>query len=233
MAIDYSDYMSSMTATTLPSEEEIKSRYLTALEANKAKNEALAVSEKQLIQDEINSLNQKYQSMSNEAYLTTAKTQRQNAENLANMGLSADGGTSQTLKNRSQTQLLNELGTIKRQETTERTEKENKIKEIDASTAAKNAEIEQEASEDLASELKKAKERIYSVALTLLNKKYITKKQFKEMTGLSINSTSISKSKSSLSSPSIKKSSAVNVKTNDMARQGVIAAAKAAALLST
>ena len=233
MAIDYSDYMSSMTATTLPSEEEIKSRYLTALEANKAKNESLAASEKQLIQDEINSLNQKYQPMSNEAYLTTAKTQRQNAENLANMGLSADGGTSQTLKNRSQTQLLNELGTIKRQETNERTEKENKIKEIDASTAAKNAEIEQEASEDLASELKKAKERIYSVALTLLNKKYITKKQFEEMTGLSINSASVSKSKSSSSSPSINQSSAVNVKTNDMARQGVIAAAKAAALLST
>lgn len=231
MAINYSDYMSNMTASTLPSELDIKKRYLTALEENKAKNQALADAEKQTIQGEIDSLNKKYQPASNEAYLTAAKTQRQNAENLANMGLSSDGGTSRTLKDRVGTNLTNKIGTIELQKAEDKTEKENAIREIDTSTAAKNATFEQAASEDLANELKKAKERIYSVALTLLNKKYITKKQFEEMTGVKINAVSSSKSNSSAGS-SLKKVSNFSVEAKDTARQGILAAAKTASLLS-
>ncbi|MEZ4357389.1 MAG: hypothetical protein R2876_01985 [Eubacteriales bacterium] len=227
MAIDYSDYMSSMTASTLPSEEEIKKRYLTAVETNKAKNTAEAEAEKQSIQDEINALSKKYQPLSNEAYLTAAKTNRQNAENLANMGLSAAGGTSQTLKNRLDTELINSIQSINLKKSEEQAEKEKEIKEIDAATAAKNAEYEQEASEDMADELKKAKERIYSIALTLLNKKYITKKQFEEMTGLKITSASAGSSSSSSKKTSSGNTSVSNVNLNDMARQGVLDAVNA------
>lgn len=145
-----------------------------------------------------------YNPLRNEAYANSEMAERSRREAMANMGLSAAGGTSQTLRQRNTNALLNTLGDISRQQQ----DYTNNIElalgklgiqegaEINSSDLQIDAQREQamldqgnweknyglqQSQYDLA-----RSDSTFNKAFDLYSKKLITKKQFESMTGLDI-----------------------------------------------
>jgi hypothetical protein len=94
----------------------INSQYDQSLEAQKQQLQAAYEKGKRDYETQLAQTGQKYQGMRNEAYVNQALAERVRRENMANMGLSGLGGTSQSWQQRNQTGLLNNLGSISRQQ---------------------------------------------------------------------------------------------------------------------
>lgn len=93
----------------------IRDRWDNTTEAQKQKREAQYKQEKANYQRQLDQAGQQYAGMKNQASVSHAMQQRAMRERMANMGMSAAGGTSRTHAQRAANSLSNELGSIKRQ----------------------------------------------------------------------------------------------------------------------
>jgi hypothetical protein len=94
----------------------INSQFDQSLEAQKAQLQAAYEKGKKDLETQLAQSGQQYQGLRNESYVNQALAERVRRENIANMGLAGMGGTSQSWEQRNQTGLLNNLGSISRQQ---------------------------------------------------------------------------------------------------------------------
>ncbi len=184
--------------------KQIEEQYLNDLAAQKARLKAGYDQNAAAYQKQIGNAAAQYQQLKNEAYVNNALAERARRENVANMGLSGGGGTSQTLQQRNTAILLNTLGAASRQQQ-DNTDSvnlalANLAAQYDADVAgaeAKNASARNEAliqqnrwqaDYDMKAKQMQEEERqnIFKQAYNLYLKRLITAAQFKAMTGVSL-----------------------------------------------
>ena len=127
-----------------------------------------------------------YQEMRNEAYTTQAMLERARKENMANMGLSGAGGTSQTYQQRNDISLRNILGSTNRQQQ-DYTDNvnlaiQNLNTQYNADEASLLATTEAARTKDLLAQEETEINRLYDMYLN----RAITAAQFTKMTGISV-----------------------------------------------
>ncbi len=184
--------------------KQIEEQYLNDLAAQKARLKAGYDQNAAAYQKQIGNAAAQYQQLKNEAYVNNALAERARRENVANLGLSGEGGTSQTLQQRNTAILLNTLGAASRQQQ-DNTDSvnlalANLTAQYDADMAgaeAKNAAARNEAliqqnrwqaDYDMKAKQMQEEERqsIFKQAYNLYLKRLITAAQFKAMTGVSL-----------------------------------------------
>ena len=94
----------------------LEKQYKSQLDAQLKKAEAAYTQNANNYRSQLDKAPEAYQAMRNQAYTQNALAEQARKENMANMGLSGAGGTSQTLQQRNQTALLNAVGDISRQQ---------------------------------------------------------------------------------------------------------------------
>ena len=145
-----------------------------------------------------------YNPLRNEAYTNSEMAERSRREAMANMGLSAGGGTSQTLRQRNTNALLNSLGDISRQQQDYTNNIQLALDKLGiqegAERGSSDLQIDSQRNQALLDQgnwekgyglqqsqygLSKS-DSAFNQAFELYSKKLITKKQFESMTGLDI-----------------------------------------------
>jgi len=96
--------------------KQIEEQYEQSLAAQKAQLKTAYERNTSAYQKKLNEAAVQYGQLKNEAYVNNALAERARKENIANMGLSGAGGTSQTLQQRSTAALLDTLGDAARQQ---------------------------------------------------------------------------------------------------------------------
>jgi len=96
--------------------DEITKGYSDQLKAQTTKIDAAYKQNKATYDKQLADAPEKYQGIRNQAYTENAMSEQSRKENMANMGMSGAGGTSQTLQQRNQTSLLNAVGDANRQQ---------------------------------------------------------------------------------------------------------------------
>jgi len=105
-----------MPDETQTSQQTIDEQYAQLLAAQTARlNAERAVGENNL-NNQLAQSDATYQPLRNEAYVNTALAEKTRRENMANMGLSGEGGTSLSLQQRNAGSLLSTLGDISREQ---------------------------------------------------------------------------------------------------------------------
>ncbi len=184
--------------------KQIEEQYAKDLAAQKAHLKAGYDQSSAVYQKQISDAAAQYQQLKNEAYVNSALAERARRENVANMGLSGEGGTSQTLQQRNAAALLEALGDASRQQQ-DYTDNvnlalANLAVKYDADVAgleAKNAsslsdalikQSQWQADYDLKAQKMREDEQqdIFKQAYNLYLKRLITAAQFKAMTGVSL-----------------------------------------------
>ncbi len=94
----------------------IDEQYRKQLEAQQTKLGAAYSQNRAGYEKQLADAPEQYQAMRNQAYTDNAMAEQARKENMANMGMSGAGGTSQTLQQRNQTSLLDTLGATSRQQ---------------------------------------------------------------------------------------------------------------------
>lgn len=184
--------------------KQIEEQYIKELEAQKAQLKAGYDQNAAAYQKQIGDAAAQYQQLKNEAYVNNALAERARRENVANMGLSGEGGTSQTLQQRSTAALLGTLGDVSRQQQ-DYTDNVNLALanlgvqygadvtslEAENASALNEALIKQsqwQADYDL--QMRKMQEdeqqSLFKQAYNLYLKRLITAAQFKAMTGINL-----------------------------------------------
>ena len=138
-----------------------------------------------------------YQQLKNEAYVNNALAERARRENIANMGLSGVGGTSQTLEQRNTGRLLGTLGDASRQQQ-DYTDNVNlalanlgvkhnaDLQSLAADNAAQRSAALTEQARFEAQYNQAQQKNVFDQAYNLYKKKLITAAQFTAMTGISL-----------------------------------------------
>ncbi len=107
--------MSTSTNTT-DWPKKIDDQYAAQLAAQKKQLESNYGQGRQGYGKQMAEAGEQYQGMRNHAYADNAMAEQARKENMANMGMSGAGGTSQTLQQRNQTALLDTVGDANRQQ---------------------------------------------------------------------------------------------------------------------
>ena len=184
--------------------QQIEEQYLKELAAQKAQLKAGYDQNAAAYQKQLGDAAAQYQQLKNDAYVNNALAERARRENVANMGLSGEGGTSQTLQQRHTAMLLGMLGDASRQQQ-DYTDNVNLALinlaskynadmtglEAQNSSALNEALIKQnqwQADYDLEARKMQEDEQqsVFKQAYNLYLKRLITAAQFKAMTGISL-----------------------------------------------
>ncbi len=184
--------------------KQIEEQYAKDLAAQKAQLKAGYDQNSAAYEKQMTEAAAQYQQLKNEAYVNNALAERTRRENVANMGLSGEGGASQTLQQRNAAALLEILGDASRQQQ-DYTDHVNlalanlatkygaDMAGIEAKNAASlsDALIRQnqwQADYDLKAQKMHDDEQqdIFKQAYNLYLKRLITAAQFKAMTGVSL-----------------------------------------------
>lgn len=96
--------------------KQIEEQYEQSLAAQKAQLKAAFDQNSSAYQRKLSEAAAQYGQLKNETYVNNALAERSRRENIANMGLSGGGGTSQTLEQRNTAALLATLGDAARQQ---------------------------------------------------------------------------------------------------------------------
>jgi hypothetical protein len=182
----------------------IEEQYAKELAAQKTQLKAGYDQNASAYQKKISDAAGQYQQLKNEAYVNNALAERARRENVANMGLSGEGGASQTLQQRNTNALLGTLGDSSRQQQ-DYTDNVNlalanlaaqygtDVMGIEAKNASalNEALIKQnqwQANYDLdqQKQLEDEQQSTFKQAYNLYLKRLITAAQFKAMTGISL-----------------------------------------------
>ncbi len=185
-------------------EQQIEEQYRQSLTAQKAQLKAAFDQNTSVYQKKLGDAAVQYGQLKNEAYVNNALAERARRENMANMGLSGAGGTSQTLQQRNTATLLGTLGDAQRQQQ-DYTDNVNlalanlasqygaDVTSLEAQIAAKrnDALIKQsqwQAGYDMDARKMQMDEQqdIFDQAYTLYRKRLITSAQFQAMTGIAL-----------------------------------------------
>lgn len=108
-----------MADTTIPietPEDPIAKQYRLLTEAQTAKNDSDYKVSRDTYQNQLGKSEETYQPLRNEAYVNNALAEKSRKENMANMGMSGEGGTSMSLQQRNTGNLLSTLGDVSRQQ---------------------------------------------------------------------------------------------------------------------
>lgn len=103
------------TGTKTP-KDLIEEQYQNRLKTQQANIEADYTNSKRQYESQLSKADETYQPLRNEAYVNNALAERTRRENMANMGLSGEGGTSLSLQQRNTGNLLSTLGDVSRQQ---------------------------------------------------------------------------------------------------------------------
>ena len=184
--------------------KQIEEQYAKDLAAQKAQLKAGYDQNSAAYEKQMTEAAAQYQQLKNEAYVNNALAERSRRESVANMGLSGEGGASQTLQQRNAASLLETLGDASRQQQdyTDHVNLAlaNLAAQYDADVAgleAKNAsslsdalirQSQWQADFDLKAQKMREDEQkdIFKQAYSLYLKRLITAAQFAAMTGVSL-----------------------------------------------
>ncbi len=184
--------------------KQIEEQYAKDLAAQKAQLKAGYDQNSAAYEKQMTEAAAQYQQLKNEAYVNNALAERTRRENVANMGLSGEGGASQTLQQRNEAALLETLGDASRQQqdytdhvnlalANLATKYDADMAGVEAKNAASlsDALIRQnqwQADYDLQAQKMHEDEQqdIFKQAYNLYLKRLITAAQFKAMTGVSL-----------------------------------------------
>ena len=106
----------SASTNTKAAQKKINEQYAAQLTAQNKQLEANYGQGRQDYGKQIAEAGKQYQGMRNQAYADNAMAEQSRKENMANMGMSGAGGTSQTLQQRNQTAMLDTVGAANRQQ---------------------------------------------------------------------------------------------------------------------
>lgn len=196
--------ISSTAMTPEQAKASLEKQYKSQLEAQLKKAEAAYEQNVSSYQAQLAKAPEAYQALRNQAYTENALAEQSRKENMANMGLSGAGGTSQTLQQRNQTALLKTVGDINRQQQDYTDNINLALANLDTQYSADTFALEQQnqaefnaalmaydqwrSGYDLSAdqfELSKSSS-IFEQAWALLQKKRITKAQFERWTGIKL-----------------------------------------------
>jgi len=185
-------------------EQQIEEQYQQSLTAQKAQLKAAFDQNTSVYQKKLGDAAAQYGRLKNEAYVNNALAERARRENMANMGLSGAGGTSQTLQQRNTAALLGTLGDAQRQQQ-DYTDNVNlalanltaqygaDVTSLEAQNAAKRNEALVKQSQwqaDYDMDARKMQldqqQDTFEQAYTLYRKRLITSAQFQAMTGIAL-----------------------------------------------
>lgn len=175
----------------------IQSQYDKLTQAQMAQLEAQYAQNVAAYQKQLADAPGQYQQLRNEAYVNNALAQRARRENMANMGLSGLGGTSQTLEQRNNARLLGTLGDVSRQQQgfTDNinlaleglgTQYSADIASLSAKNEAERNAAMLEQSRFEAQQEQARQKSVFDQAYALYRKRLITAAQFTAMTGISL-----------------------------------------------
>ncbi len=185
-------------------EQLIEEQYQKLIEAQAAKIGADYDVSKQQYESRLAGAGAAYQPLRNEAYGNNALAERARKENLANMGLSGEGGTSTTIEQRNTQSLLSGLGDISRQQrgyedeitlalaglnTTRAADLSKMRSELESKRAAALLAQKQAEADDTLNRDRLAasqEEDLFSRYYQLYKARMITKKQFEDATGIDL-----------------------------------------------
>lgn len=175
----------------------INDRYDKLAEAQLAQLKAQYAQSVADYQKQLAGASEQYQPLRNEAYVNNALAERARRENVANMGLSGAGGTSQTLQQRNTASLLGTLGDVSRQQQSY-TDNVNlalanlgvqhgaDVASLSANTeAGRNAALLEQSRWEAQYDQARQKS-VFDQALELYKKRLITAAQFTAMTGIAL-----------------------------------------------
>jgi len=184
--------------------KQIEEQYEQSLTAQKAQLKAAFERNTSAYQKKLTEAAAQYGQLKNDAYVNNALAERARKENIANMGLSGTGGTSQTLQQRNTAALLGTLGDAARQQQ-DYTDNVNlalgNLTEqygadettLEASNAAQRSEALIKQSQwqadydmDWRNMLHDEQQDMFAQAYSLYVKRLITAAQFQAMTGIAL-----------------------------------------------
>ena len=194
----------STSTNTKAGKKKIDDQYAAQLAAQKKQLESNYGQDRQGYGKQMAEAGERYQGMRNQAYTDNAMAEQSRKENMANMGMSGAGGTSQTLQQRNQTALLDTVGAANRQQqdytdniklalgnlTTKynadvySAEQQNAADKMGAQTAYGQWQSQYDLSQEQL-ELSK-KNSTFDQAWALLQKGRITKSEFELKTGIKL-----------------------------------------------
>ncbi len=182
-------------------DEQIKKQYQAQLKAQTKQLESGYGQNRQNYGKQMAEAGEQYQTVRNQAHAGNALAEQARRENMANMGMSGAGGTSQTLQQRNQTALLDTVGDANRQQQ----DYTDNIKlalgklttkyEADVFSAQQQTAADELAAKTAADQWQRQfglsqqqydlsqKNSAFDQAWTLYQKRRITKQQFEQMTG--------------------------------------------------
>lgn len=184
--------------------KQIEDQYAKELAAQKAQLKAGYDQSAAAYQKQMADAAGQYQQLKNEAYVNNALAERARQENVANMGLSGEGGSSQTLQQRNTAALLEALGSASRQQQDYTDNVNMALASLAAKYGADAAGIEAKNASSLSDALMKQnqwqadfdlkaqkmredeRQNIFKQAYNLYLKRLITAAQFQAMTGVSL-----------------------------------------------
>ncbi len=184
--------------------KQIEEQYEQTLAAQKAQIKAAFKQNTSAYQKKLTEAATQYGQLKNEAYVNNALAERVRRENIANMGLSGGGGSSQTLQQRNTAALLGTLGDAARQEQ-DVTDNVNlelanlatqygaDVTSLEASNAAmrnealiKQSQWQADYDMDWRKMLQDEQQDTFEQAYSLYLKRFITAAQFQAMTGVAL-----------------------------------------------
>jgi hypothetical protein len=184
--------------------KQIEEQYEQSLAAKKAQLKAAFNQNTTAYKKKLSEAAAQYGRLKNEAYVNNALAERARRENIANMGVSGAGGTSQTLQQRNTAALLGALGDASRQEQ-DYTDNVNfalanlaaqygaDVTSLEASNTAERNEAMIKQSRwqadydmDWRKMLHEEQQDAFSQAYSLYLKRLITAAQFQAMTGVAL-----------------------------------------------
>jgi hypothetical protein len=192
------------SAGTKTTQNLIDEQYENLKKAQKANLDAGYAVSKNEYESQLEKSDETYQPLRNEAYVNNALAERARRENMANMGLSGEGGTSLSLQQRHTGNMLSTLGDISRQQQGYKDEidlalanldttYQAGVNSMDADTeaqriAAQLAQGQFDANYGLSADqlALQEKDSTFSTYYQLYKSKLITKKQFEQQTGIDL-----------------------------------------------
>jgi hypothetical protein len=165
--------------------KQIEEQYEQSLAAQKAQLKAAFDRNTSAYQKKLSEAAAQYGQLKNEAYVNNALAERTRKENIANMGLSGAGGTSQTLQQRNTAALLGTLGDAARQQQDYTDNVNLALGNLAAQYGADETtlEVSNAAQRKM---LHNEQQDTFAQAYSLYVKRLITAAQFQAMTGVAL-----------------------------------------------
>lgn len=182
----------------------IDDQYKKRAEAQTAKLTAERDAGKAQYENQLDKSDEAYQPLRNEAYVNHALAEKARKENMANMGMSGEGGTSLSLQQQNTGNLLNTLGDVSRQQQGYEDEINLALANLDTAYRGNvNSAAAETEAQRIAAQLSQSRFEVsnalsqnqyemsksgslFSQYYQLLKAKRITKKQFEQATGIDL-----------------------------------------------